>query len=168
MVPGVVIFSLWDVAAIAHQHWSYNPRYVTGWELPGQLPIEEVAFFAVIPICALLTFGVVSRCPRPRSALTVYTVWAVVAAVAVVAIEVGWLRTGLFRSGAYWVTLAITWAFQIPVDGWLTKLSAPIVRYNPKEMLGHPVPVGHPGRGLRLRVRPRHVGVDVVVAQRGS
>jgi lycopene cyclase domain-containing protein len=65
-----------------------------------------------------------------------YTVWAVVAAVAVVAIEVGWMRTGLFRTTAYWVTLAVTWAFQIPVDGWLTKLSAPIVRYNRKEILG--------------------------------
>jgi lycopene cyclase domain-containing protein len=65
-----------------------------------------------------------------------YTVWALVAAGAVVAVEVLWLRTGLFLRPAYWVTLAITWAFQIPVDGWLTKLSAPIVIYNPKEFSG--------------------------------
>jgi lycopene cyclase domain-containing protein len=65
-----------------------------------------------------------------------YTVWAFVAAGAVVATEVLWLHTGLFRRPAYWVTLAITWAFQIPVDGWLTKLSAPIVIYNPKEFSG--------------------------------
>jgi lycopene cyclase domain-containing protein len=61
VLPGMVIFSLWDVAAIARHHWSYNPRYVTGWDLPGHLPVEEVVFFAVVPICALLTFGVVSR-----------------------------------------------------------------------------------------------------------
>ncbi len=65
-----------------------------------------------------------------------YTVWAVVAGVAVIGIEVVWFRTGLFRRPAYWVTLAITFAFQIPVDGWLTKLSAPIVEYNPKEFSG--------------------------------
>ncbi len=65
-----------------------------------------------------------------------YTVWALVAAAAVVAIEVLWLHTGLFCRPAYWVTLAITWAFQIPVDGWLTKLSAPIVVYNPHEFSG--------------------------------
>lgn len=65
-----------------------------------------------------------------------YSVWAVVAAVAVVVMELLWLRTGLFRRPAYWVTLAITFAFQIPVDGWLTKLSAPIVEYNPAELSG--------------------------------
>jgi len=61
VVPGAVIFSLWDVGAIADRWWSFNPRYVTGWQLPGHLPVEEVAFFVVIPICALLTFGAVSR-----------------------------------------------------------------------------------------------------------
>ena len=65
-----------------------------------------------------------------------YTVWAFVAAGSVVALELAWARTGLFRRPAYWVTLAITWAFQIPVDGWLTKLSAPVVIYNSHEFLG--------------------------------
>jgi lycopene cyclase domain-containing protein len=66
----------------------------------------------------------------------VYTLWAAVAVVAVVAIELAWARTGIFRRRAYWITIAITWAFQVPVDGWLTKLSAPIVIYNPKELTG--------------------------------
>jgi lycopene cyclase domain-containing protein len=66
----------------------------------------------------------------------VYTVWALVAVAAVVVAEVAWLHTGLFRMPAYWVTMAITWGFQVPVDGWLTKLSAPIVRYNPREFSG--------------------------------
>ncbi|MGH9077511.1 MAG: lycopene cyclase domain-containing protein [Acidimicrobiales bacterium] len=61
VVPPLVIFSAWDVAAIAHHHWSYSARYTTGWDLPGHLPVEEVVFFAVIPVCALLTFGVASR-----------------------------------------------------------------------------------------------------------
>jgi len=65
-----------------------------------------------------------------------YTVWALVAAVGVVVMELLWLRSGLFRRPAYWVTLAVTWSFQVPVDGWLTKLSAPVVLYNPKELSG--------------------------------
>lgn len=65
-----------------------------------------------------------------------YTLWALVAAGAVVLLEVRWLRTGLFKTPAYWITLAITWGFQVAVDGWLTKLSAPIVIYNPHEFGG--------------------------------
>ncbi len=60
-LPPLVIFSAWDVAAIAGHEWRYNPRYVTGVDLPGRLPIEEVAFFLVIPVCALLTYEAVSR-----------------------------------------------------------------------------------------------------------
>ena len=66
-LPAVVIFSLWDVAAINHHQWRYNSRYVTGWDLPGHLPVEEVVFFAVVPICALLTFEVVGRFFSGRS-----------------------------------------------------------------------------------------------------
>jgi len=52
----VAIYAVWDLIAIARGHWDFNRRYVTGWELPGGLPVEELAFFVVIPICALLTF----------------------------------------------------------------------------------------------------------------
>lgn len=55
-----VVFTVWDLVAIARDHWSYNDRYVTGWEL-GDLPVEELVFFVVIPICSLLTFEAVRR-----------------------------------------------------------------------------------------------------------
>jgi lycopene cyclase domain-containing protein len=58
-----------------------------------------------------------------------YSVAAAVAAVAVVALELVVLRTGLFRQRAYWATMVIVFGFQILVDGWLTKRSAPIVLY---------------------------------------
>jgi lycopene cyclase domain-containing protein len=56
LLPVVVVFSIWDVVAIARDHWSYNSRYTTGWNLPFDLPVEEVVFFVVIPLCGLLTF----------------------------------------------------------------------------------------------------------------
>ncbi len=52
----VALFVVWDVVAIARGHWDFDDRYVTGWTLPGDLPVEELAFFVVIPLCALLTF----------------------------------------------------------------------------------------------------------------
>jgi len=57
----LVIFVVWDVIAIARDHWDFNPQYVTGWELPFGLPVEELVFFLVIPICSLLTLEAVRR-----------------------------------------------------------------------------------------------------------
>ena len=53
-----------------------------------------------------------------------------------VLLEVGALHTGLFRDRAYWISMAICYAFMIPVDGWLTKHSAPIVIYRPEDTSG--------------------------------
>lgn len=58
LIPIVLVFSLWDIVAIAREHWTYNPKYVTGIHL-GDLPLEEVVFFIVIPICALLSYEAV-------------------------------------------------------------------------------------------------------------
>ncbi len=63
----------------------------------------------------------------------VYPTLAVIVAVAVVALELRVLRTGIFRDRAYWISMAICFAFMIPVDGWLTKHSAPIVIYRPSD-----------------------------------
>jgi lycopene cyclase domain-containing protein len=56
-----LVFTLWDVWAIARGHWWFSSTYTTGWALPGDLPVEEVAFFVAVPICALLTFEAVKR-----------------------------------------------------------------------------------------------------------
>ena len=69
-----------------------------------------------------------------------YTLLTVLAVVAVVAAELIYFKTGIFRTAQYWWTMLIIFAFQILVDGWLTKLSAPIVIYNPDEILGLRVP----------------------------
>ncbi len=56
----VAVFVVWDTVAIHRGHWRFNPRYVTGWTIPGGVPVEEVAFFVVIPTCALLSLGACS------------------------------------------------------------------------------------------------------------
>ncbi len=65
-----------------------------------------------------------------------YTVPAVVSTLSVCALELMWLHTGLFRRPAYWLSMVIVVGFQILTDGWLTKLSAPIVIYNNRQTSG--------------------------------
>ncbi len=59
-----------------------------------------------------------------------YTILAVASVLAVVVLERRVWRTGLFRRPAWWVSLGICLFFMILVNGWLTKLSAPIVLYD--------------------------------------
>ncbi|MCG5434481.1 lycopene cyclase domain-containing protein [Mycobacterium sp. MYCO198283] len=65
-----------------------------------------------------------------------YTLPAVVAVIGVVIWEKTMLRTGIFRTTRYWLTMVIVTGFQIPVDGWLTKLSDPIVLYDDRHTMG--------------------------------
>lgn len=59
-----------------------------------------------------------------------YTLPAIISVMIVTVLEWKVLRTGLFRKRTYWISMVIVVAFQVLVDGWLTKLSAPIVIYN--------------------------------------
>jgi lycopene cyclase domain-containing protein len=56
----VAVFVAWDAAAIARDHWSYSPRFTTGWLLPFGVPVEEVVFFVVVPLCSMLTYEAVT------------------------------------------------------------------------------------------------------------
>jgi lycopene cyclase domain-containing protein len=59
LLPVVAIFAGWDVYAIAASHWSFDPRSVTGVRLPGRLPLDELLFFLVVPVCAVITLEAV-------------------------------------------------------------------------------------------------------------
>jgi lycopene beta-cyclase len=59
LTPVVAGYLAWDAIAIHRGHWGFAPRYTTGLELPGGIPVEELVFLVVIPICALLTFEAV-------------------------------------------------------------------------------------------------------------
>ncbi len=55
----VVIFGGWDVAAVAAGYWRYDPAQTLWVRLFGQLPLEELLFFLVIPFAAILGFEAV-------------------------------------------------------------------------------------------------------------
>lgn len=54
--PSALLFVIWDLYAINRGHWTFNPKYVTGVEFVGGLPIEEFLFFLLIPAAAISGF----------------------------------------------------------------------------------------------------------------
>jgi lycopene cyclase domain-containing protein len=59
VLPVAAVFVVWDAVAIAADIWTYNPRFVTGVEVFAGIPVEELLFFVVIPLCGLLTYNAV-------------------------------------------------------------------------------------------------------------
>jgi lycopene cyclase domain-containing protein len=59
VLPVAAVFVLWDVYAIGAGHWTFDPRRITGVTFPGDLPLDEVAFFVVVPIAGILTLEAV-------------------------------------------------------------------------------------------------------------
>lgn len=58
LLPVAAVFVAWDVAAVRAGHWSFHDTL--GPRL-GSLPVEEIAFFVVIPTCAVLTLEALRR-----------------------------------------------------------------------------------------------------------
>lgn len=68
--------------------------------------------------------------------IPLYPLLSALAAAGVVLVEVVWLRTGLLRDRSYWVAMLIVFVFMVPIDGWMTKTTDPIVIYNPDVLSG--------------------------------
>jgi lycopene cyclase domain-containing protein len=64
LLPVVVVFVVWDLYAIAAGHWWFDPEQTTGIVFPGGIPIEEILFFVVVPLAALLTLEAVRSVKR--------------------------------------------------------------------------------------------------------
>lgn len=61
LLPVIVVFVAWDLWGIAQGHWTYAEEFITGVHL-GPMPLEELVFFIVVPICGLLTYEAVGNC----------------------------------------------------------------------------------------------------------
>lgn len=48
-------FVLWDLYATSVGHWWFDPDQTLPWRV-ADLPLEELAFFLVIPLVSVLTF----------------------------------------------------------------------------------------------------------------
>jgi lycopene cyclase domain-containing protein len=67
IAPVAALFVAWDLAATAAGQWRFDPAQTLAVRLWG-LPLEEYAFFLVIPLAAILTFEAVAvACSRRRA-----------------------------------------------------------------------------------------------------
>jgi lycopene cyclase domain-containing protein len=61
VLPEFVVFVAWVLYAIARGHWDYSAALTLGVRLPGGIPVEEVLFFVVVPVCAVLALEAVRK-----------------------------------------------------------------------------------------------------------
>jgi lycopene cyclase domain-containing protein len=64
LLPTFVVFVVWVLYAIAQGHWDYSDALTLGVRLPGGIPVEEVLFFVVVPLCSVLALEAVRRVTR--------------------------------------------------------------------------------------------------------
>ncbi|MDP2289026.1 MAG: lycopene cyclase domain-containing protein [Actinomycetota bacterium] len=67
LLPTLVVFVAWDAYAIAQGHWDFDLDRVIGWRVIAGVPIDEVLFFIIVPLAAILTLEAV-RAARGWSA----------------------------------------------------------------------------------------------------
>ncbi|HSK25502.1 MAG TPA: lycopene cyclase domain-containing protein [Jiangellales bacterium] len=58
VLPVAAVFAVWDLYAIAQDHWDFHPEQTTGVVI-GTLPLEEILFFLVVPVAAIMTLEAV-------------------------------------------------------------------------------------------------------------
>jgi lycopene cyclase domain-containing protein len=58
LAPVAAVFLAWDAYAVARGHWSFDPAQTIG-VVVARVPVEEVLFFLVVPLCAVLAFEAV-------------------------------------------------------------------------------------------------------------
>ena len=59
ILPVAALFIAWDLMAAATGQWHFDPAQTFAVRLGG-LPLEEYAFFVVIPLAGILTFEALS------------------------------------------------------------------------------------------------------------
>ncbi len=61
VAPEFAVFVVWVLYAIAQGHWDYSDTLTLGVRLPGGIPVEEVLFFLVVPLCSVLALEAVLK-----------------------------------------------------------------------------------------------------------
>ncbi|MBR9922078.1 MAG: lycopene cyclase domain-containing protein [Bacteroidetes bacterium] len=162
LIPAIVImaipFIVWDVWFTRMEVWGFNESYFSGFRI-ASLPVEEWAFFIVVPFCCAFIYQNVRVKAKREWYLHVEPALSYILLVAFLVLGV-WSWGMIYSSTTYLLTAAfmaghIAWGDQgvrarfllafmwslIPfllIDGALTGLftEAPIVVYNPEEFIG--------------------------------
>ena len=57
----LAIYTIWDIYAVKHHNWSFDPKQVLGINILGTLPIEEILFFIIVPLMTILSYLALSK-----------------------------------------------------------------------------------------------------------
>lgn len=60
VIPVLAVFVAWDVYAIGRGHWRFDPDQTTGVGV-GSVPVEELLFFVVVPVAAVIALEAVRK-----------------------------------------------------------------------------------------------------------
>lgn len=61
IAPIAALFIVWDLYAIRAGHWYFDPRQILGIYIPGRIPVEEILFFLIVPLAAIMTIEAVRK-----------------------------------------------------------------------------------------------------------
>ncbi len=67
ILPVLVPFLIWDAYAISQGHWYFDESRILGFYLPGEIPLDELLFFIVIPFASILTLEAVRSVKGTKS-----------------------------------------------------------------------------------------------------
>jgi len=52
----MALYLAWDFWAVAHKNWSFDSSQILGAKLLHRIPIEEIAFFIIVPLMTIITY----------------------------------------------------------------------------------------------------------------
>ena len=145
LAPVFAVFVVWDLWASSRGTWAFNSDYTIGVNAAGRHGRRRTALLRRrAGVRSVDPRGSAQHPFRSRAAAAgqgslmppPYPTLAVLVATAVIVLELIVVRSRLFKQRAYWISMAIVFAFMVPVDGWLTKQSAPIVLYRERDTSG--------------------------------
>ena len=157
MLLPCLLYIAWDMYFTRIGVWSFNKAYITGYSI-GNLPVEEVLFFVIVPYCCLFIYECV-RCYFPNFknkkwadtilqllALVLlvsgiifynryYTSWTFIFTALFIGLIYIFKKVFIaFDAASFLVSYAIMLLPFLIVNGFLT--SIPVVQYNDAENLG--------------------------------
>jgi lycopene cyclase domain-containing protein len=50
------VYLIWDFWAVSKGSWYFDSNQILGLKIFGQLPIEEILFFVIVPLMSVLTY----------------------------------------------------------------------------------------------------------------
>ena len=114
------LFLVWDQWFTVKGIWGFNPEYISGIYL-GNLPLEEVLFFVVVPYNCLFIYEVIGAYFKPRNLALLnrvfFSIFGFLGALLLIKTPLGW-----YPYTAVTLSLVIAFSLVLRPPNWLTQL----------------------------------------------